>query len=530
MGSKSLLLLLICLVGVSCKPNTKFRLIENTAAGITFQNTIIENDTFNILGHEFLYHGAGIGASDFNNDGLSDLIFVGNLVSPNLYLNVGGLKFRNITERLENLDSSQWYTGVSIADVNGDKLLDIYLTASFYDEPERRKNKLWINQGNDSEGVPGFKEQSNEYGIADEGHSMHSAFFDYDLDGDLDLYVLNNIVGKEVPTNYRPKIVNGSAANNDQLYQNNGDNSFSNVTVEAGVIYEGFGLGLAVSDINKDGYPDIYVSNDYIANDLLYINQRDGSFLNKSESLLSYHSKFSMGNDIADFNNDGFSDIITLDMMHEDYARQRQNVAGNSYYMYVLDEKFGYQHQYERNMLHQNNGLVNGELISFSENGQQLGVFQTSWSWSPLFADFDNDGDRDLFITNGYPKDLTDKDWMNFKSTASAMATDLQISKRAPIVKIPNYSYENVGDKFENRAQQWGMDIASFSNGAAFSDLDNDGDLDYIVNNINDEPFIFENRSPENENHYLQLSLSGTANNTQALGTKVELWSDGYYQ
>ena len=244
------------------------------------------------------------------------------------------------------------------------------------------------------------------------GPSVVSAFFDYDCDGDLDLYILNSSFTNRMSTSYRPKINDGSSVNNDRLFRNNGDGTFTDVTIQAGIIYEGFGLGLAISDLNKDGYPDIYVSNDYISNDLLYINQGDGTFRNEISRYLSYQTASSMGNDIADVNNDGNPDIFTLDMMPEHYWKKKQTINGFSYIYYQFDEKFGYEHQYLRNMLYLHNGFLNGKMLPFSETGQISGIYQTDWSWSALFADYDNDGDKDLLITTGYPKDLRDADWM----------------------------------------------------------------------------------------------------------------------
>ncbi|MEM7656187.1 MAG: VCBS repeat-containing protein [Bacteroidota bacterium] len=480
-----------------------------------------------------MYNGGGVGVADLNQDGLQDLIFSGNQVESKVYLNQGDFQFQDISQQLAGLSNEQWFSGVNIVDINGDELPDIYLTSTTSKVPALRKNRLWVNQGMDEAGLPRFTEQAEAYGIADEGYSVHSAFLDYDLDGDLDLYILNNIVNEEIPTNYRDKIADGSAVNNDRFYRNNGDGTFSDVTVEAGIVYEGFGLGIAVGDVNKDGYPDLYISNDYISNDLLYLNQQDGSFANASEEFLPYQSKFSMGNDMVDVNNDGNPEVITLDMLPEVYSRKKKNINGNSYYFYVNDDRYGYQHQYMRNMLHLHNGFHGDEMLPFSEVGQLTGVYQTEWSWSPLFADYDNDGDRDLMITNGFPKDLTDKDFTNYKAQVHGyVASDQQVIRQIPIVKVPNYGYENVGDlRFEDRTEEWGLNVPSFSNGAAFADLDNDGDLDYVVNNIDEQAYVYQNRSEEFDPVYhLRIQLKGKAPNTQALGAKVEIWTPAGYQ
>ncbi|MFA5818930.1 MAG: VCBS repeat-containing protein, partial [Bacteroidales bacterium] len=431
--------------------------------------------------------------------------------------------------------NDQWYSSVTVADVNSDGWPDVYLTSTASNNPLRCRNRLWVNHGmKDGEG-PFFIEKAESYGIAEDGQSVNAAFFDYDLDGDLDLYVLNNTLTQRMNTAYRPKINDGSASNNDKLYRNNNNGTFTNVTIEAGIVYEGFGLGLAIGDVNKDGFPDIYVSNDYISNDLLYINQGNGTFCNEIRKYMSYQTKSSMGNDMADVNNDGNPDIFTLDMMPEKYSRMKQTINGFSYIFYVNDEKFGYEHQYLRNMLHLHNGFMNGEMLPYSEVGQMMGIFKTEWSWSPLFADYDNDGDKDLLVTNGYPRDLTDKDWTFYKvKVYGSLADEDHVISMAPSVKVPNFAFENTGImRFINRSEKWLPGIPSYSYGASFVDLDNDGDLDYIVNNLNDEAFIFRNNTVEKskrEARFLKIILEGKGVNTQAIGAKVEIWSGGNYQ
>jgi enediyne biosynthesis protein E4 len=527
--------LLLGLLFSCTEKKTRFERLSSEATGIAFVNAITQHDTFNILHNEYMYNGGGVGIGDLNNDGLQDIVFTGNQVQSAVYMNLGNFKFRDITTQFKGLTNEQWYSGVVLADINADGLIDAYFTSTNSLDPANRKNKLWVNQGVDANGLPSFIEMAEEYGIADDGYSVHAGFFDYDLDGDLDLYVLNNIVNKNIPTNYRDKIKDGTSVNNDQLYKNLGNGKFERVTNEAGIIYEGYGLGIAFGDVNKDGYPDIYISNDYIANDILYMNQKDGTFKNVTKDYISYQSRFSMGNDLADMNNDGFHDLVTLDMMPEEYFRKKQTINGNSYYVYMNNAKYSYEQQHVRNMLQVHNGFLNGEMLPYSEVAQMAGVYQTEWSWSPLFADFDNDGDRDLFITNGFPKDLTDKDFTNYKAQVYGfVADDEHVIDRIPIVKVSNYAYENVGDnRFENRTENWGMSIPSFSNGAAFVDLDNDGDLDYVVNNIDDPAFVYRNNTigKLNDNtNYIRLSLKGDDQNTQALGSRVELWHNGTYQ
>jgi hypothetical protein len=529
-----LLSIFIFLQSCSTKPS-RFERLDASVTGVDFNNEVLEKDSFNIMQNEYMYNGGGVGMADLNNDGKTDLILTGNKVSSRIYLNKGDFKFQDITDRFEGLSNSQWISGVSAVDINADGWVDLYFTSTNSKVLTERKNQLWINQGVDGSGLPSFSNKADAYGVAESGFSVHATFFDYDLDGDLDLYVLNNITNKEIPTNYRDIIKDGTAINNDRLYNNQGNGTFKDVTVEAGIVYEGFGLGLAVGDVNKDGYPDMYISNDYNSNDILYINQKNGTFKNNTRSLLSYQSKFSMGNDMADFNNDGLLDIMTTDMMPEAYFRKKQTINGNSYYVYVYNEKYGYETQYVRNMLHVHTGFSGQEMNPYSEVGQMYGMYQTEWSWSPLFADFDKDGDKDLFVTNGFPKDLTDKDFTNYKAQVYGhLIGDYDIIPRIPIVKVSNYAYENTGEApLKNRTKDWGLDIPSFSNGAAFADLDNDGDLDYVTNNINDPAFIYRNNtigSLQENPAFLRIALKGKSPNTLAIGAKVTLWSGGKKQ
>jgi hypothetical protein len=487
------------------------------------------------MSYEYIYNGAGVGVGDLNNDQLPDIIFAGNQVSPRVYLNLGNFKFKDITSNFKGLSNDQWYSGVALVDINSDGWTDVYLTSTADINPEKCKNRLWINQGEDVGNDPVFIEMAEKYGIAENGQSVSAAFFDYDRDGDLDLYVLNSTVTQRMNASYRPKITDGSAQNNDRLYRNNGDGTFTNVTLEAGIVYEGFGLGIALGDVNKDGYPDIYISNDYMSNDLLYINQGNSTFRNEIRKYMSYQTKSSMGDDMADLNNDGNLDIFTLDMLPQTYYKKKQTINGFSYMFYVNDVKFDYEHQYLRNMLQMHNGFLNGEMLPYSEVGQMAGIYHSEWSWSPLFADYDNDGDKDLLIANGYPKDLTDKDWTRYKAKVFGYIADEEdVISMLPAVKVPNVAFENSGDlRFINKSKEWLPGVPSYSNGAAFVDLDNDGDLDYVVNNIDDKAFILKNTTIEKSGkkaHYVRLKLTGKAGNTMALGAKVELWDNGNYQ
>jgi hypothetical protein len=492
--------------------------------GIDFQNTLITDDSINALTFEYIYNGSGVGVGDFNNDGLADLYFGGNQVSSRLYLNKGNLQFEDVTDK-SGTSTSRWITGVAVTDINGDGLDDIYLCVGGIGTAEARRNLLFVNQGV-KDGVPVFREEGKAYGLADDSYSTMAAFFDYDKDGDPDMYLLNNWLEKFNRNNLRPRRLNGEAESTDKLYRNNGDNTFTDVSAEAGILIEGYGLGVVVCDVNNDSWPDVYVSNDFLSNDLLWINQGDGTFVNRIGDYLKHQAHNGMGADIADFNNDNLPDIVAVDMLPPGHERQKLMTPGQNYDFFHMALDMGYEPQYMRNTLQLNRGPSPDGSYLFSEIAFLAGVARTDWSWAPLFADFDNDGYKDLFIGNGYRKDVTNLDFVFFGLGGSPFGTPETRSKqlheelaRLPDVKLPNPVYRNNGTLiFEDKTEEWGTDLPTFTNGAAYADLDNDGDLDLVTNNIDQEVILYENTSDSRErNHFIHLVPEGNPVNEKIL-------------
>jgi enediyne biosynthesis protein E4 len=503
-----------------------FTLMDPADTGIDFINKNTETETTNIFTYEYMYNGGGVAVGDINNDGLADIYFSSNQEENRLYLNRGNLEFEDITEKSGTGCGRGWKTGVSMADVNGDGWLDIYICRSSSDDPEKRRNVLLINKGNLI-----FQDEAKAFGLDDDSYSTQAAFFDYDRDGDLDAFLLNHSLLK-ISNSYNISLRNTDVrypyVGNKLLRNDNG--AFHDVSDSVGVFgpASNYGLGVSLSDINNDGWIDIYTGCDYTGRDKLLLNDHGRSFNDATDSLLSHISKFTMGTDIADFNGDGLMDIYTLDMLPEDNRRQKQLMGSDRYDVYATMRKSGLHSQYMRNMLHLNNG--NG---TFSEIGQLAGVSNTDWSWAPLFADFDNDGIQDLFVSNGFKRDLTDNDFTKFKAFQEIVTARrqrkqvsfLEVMSRFKENRIPNYIFRGNGDlTFSNNTIAWGLDRPSLTNGVAYSDLDNDGDLDLIMNNVNATAGIYRNNAQDFGNHFLTIQLVGDKENVFAVGASVTVY------
>jgi len=510
-----------------------FQLLGAPDTGISFSNSVSETEALNILSYEYFYNGGGVAVGDVNNDGLPDLFFTGNMRPNRLYLNQGGFQFKDITDQASPALGGRkdgWKTGATMADVNGDGLLDIYVCYSGKKADDVRRNQLFINQGNAK-----FQEEAARYGLDDPGYSTQAAFFDYDNDGDLDMFLLNHNIKKIDNMEFASHKNEVDALAGNKLFKNEAGH-FIDVSKTAGIIQSPltFGLGIAVADINKDGWQDVYVTNDYNEPDYLYLNNHDGTFTDQSKRALRHHSHFSMGVDIADFNNDARPDIFTLDMLPADNHRQKSLQLQENYETFELMLRQDLYPQYMRNMLHLNNG--DG---TFSEIAQLAGVSKTDWSWCPLIADFDNDGYKDIFISNGYLRDYTNKDflryWGDYK-IKKAMAREpfllMDLVTAMPSTSVPDYIFKNERNlTFSNKQVEWGLNQANMSNGAVYADLDNDGDLDLVVNTINQPAAIYRNRSTEDHHaNYLALKLKGSGQNTQAVGAKVSVYTAGQVQ
>jgi hypothetical protein len=527
------LLLPVCLLSIPGNCQSLFTLVPPKQSGVNFQNNITESAEHNVLAYEYFYNGGGVAVGDLNNDGLPDIVFTSNMEQPRIYLNKGHFVFEDISKK-SKVRADGWKTGVTLADVNADGWLDIYICRSGNGDLEDRHNLLFINQHDGT-----FKEMAAQYGVNDKGNSTQAVFFDYNNDGYLDLFLLRHSIKrmKNFDVAYM-KSAHDSLAG-DKLYRNDGNNHFTDVTDQAGIISNPlcFGLGAVVADFNGDGWSDLYVSNDYDEDDYLYINQHDGTFKESVRSFMGHTSKFSMGCDVADVNNDGLSDLITLDMLPESNRRQKLLKGPDGYDHFQSLVQHGYYYQYMRNMLHLAGKY--GDSVRFREVGQLAGVSNTDWSWSALFGDFDLDGHQDLFITNGYMRDYTNLDFLKYttpdemrKAIEAGHKPDLyELVKKMPSSQVKSYLFRNTGDLgFENVTKQWGMDLPSLSNGAAYGDFDNDGDWDLVVNNINQPAFIWQNHAEDLKNSYLKIRFAGETKNPFGIGAKVLVSADDGFQ
>ena len=519
----------------SCHNETKtlFTEILPSHSHINFRNDIKENEDYNILTYEYLYNGGGVAVGDINNDGLTDIMFSGNMTSNKLYLNKGNFEFEDITDKAGVGGRAKWKTGVVMSDVNGDGLLDIYVCYSGPGTDAERTKELYINNGVKN-GIPTFTESAKQYGLDAPGaYTTTVSFFDMDNDGDLDMFMVNHgdmfynpyFNTEKLRATRNPRYGN-------RLYRND-NGHFTDISDEAHINGSGlnFGLSVAISDINNDGWADIYVTNDYDERDFLYLNNHDGTFNEVLTKAASHISEFAMGSDVADYNNDEKPDVLVLDMLPEDNHRQKMLKGPDTYDRYNMRVNHGFHYQQMRNTLQLNNGVDSSGVPLFSEVGQLAGVSNTDWSWSPLFADFDNDGWKDLFISNGILKDITNLDFVKYTSGYTANITETkgtkeemwQLIQQMPSTKLHNYLFRNNGDlSFKNVTKDWGFTKSAVSNGSAYADLDNDGDLDLVINNLDDNATIYRNNSSgDTPAHFLRVRLKGENKNTYGVGAKV---------
>ncbi len=526
---------------ISCKnKHTLFEEVSSFHSGITFNNLITESDSVNPIDIINIYNGGGVGIGDFNNDGLQDIYFTGNLVAGKLYINQGNFKFKDVTEEAGVEGLGRWARGASVVDINNDGLMDIYVCNTISKDSLQRRNILYVNQGLQN-GVPHFKNMAAEYGLDAHVQSSMASFFDYDNDGDLDMYLtVNEASNTSNPSIFLKRNERSMASSRGRLYRNDMDEHlhhpvYHDVSQQAGIVFEGYGHAATVCDINNDGWKDIYISDDFLSDNILYINNHDGTFTNEVKDYFKHTSYNAMGQDVTDINNDGLPDVVELDMNPEDNYRKKMMLNASSYQSYQNFDFYGYQYQYVRNTLQLNQGprVLQNDTIGkpvFSEIGFMSGIAQTDWSWTPLLADFDNDSYRDLIVTNGFPRDLTDHDFMTYREQANALASKKTILSQIPQVKLHNYAFHNKGDMtFGDATNDWGLSVPTFSNGAACADFDNDGAVDMVINNINDKALLYRNTSRDNKDssaHFLQINFKGSRQNRNGLGTIVTIYYD----
>lgn len=541
-------IILILVTGLACKQErstTLFEMVPASVTGIEFVNNITESPEHNVFTYQYYYNGNGVAVGDLNNDGLTDVFITGNQTPSKLFINKGNFKFEDITASAGVAGRNNgWKTGTTMVDINGDGLLDIYVCYSGFGSNEDRAEQLFINEGLDGNNMPRFSEQAAKYGIDAPGtYTSQAAFFDYDRDGDLDLFLLNHANEFYSPFfNTRRLRTLRHPQYGNRLYRND-DGYFTDVSSEAGIFGGGnnFGLGIAISDLDGDGWPDLLVSNDFHEQDYLYLNNRNGTFRDICKDAFAHMSRNTMGLDIADFNNDLLPDVVTLDMLPESNYRQKILQGADEYDKYNLMVDSGYGHQNNRNMLQLNRGFDENGNPVFSEIGQLAGVSNTDWSWAALFADFDNDGLKDLFVTNGYLHESTNLDFMRYEvaeALEQARSRGLDVSttqgymknmplydlvRKMPSTRISNYMYRNKGDlSFSDVSANWGVDQAGVSSGATYADLDNDGDLDLIVCNNNDPVWVYRNNTSETaSNNFIKVKLVGDKQNLHGIGAKV---------
>jgi len=528
-------LCMVLLVACNKKPSTKpmFQVLEANKTGLSFTNKLTSTDSFNLFKYMYFYNGAGLGAGDFNNDGRVDLFFAANQGNNTLYLNKGNMVFKEVTKAANIPNDDAWSTGISVVDINQDGLLDIYVCRVGNYRSLQSKNQLLICQGIDKSGTPTYADKAADYGLGFSGFSTQAAFLDYDQDGDLDMFLLNHSVHEN--GTFRPRKEFEGTVNElsgGRLYRNDRQR-FTDVSSTAGINSSAinYGLGVVVADINLDGYPDIYVGNDFHENDYLYINQKNGRFKDELNDHIMHTSQFSMGVDAADINNDMYPDIISVDMLPADPYVLKRSLGEDEYDLFYRKIGYGYNFQYTRNNLQFNRR--NGH---FSEVGLYCGVAATDWSWAPLWVDFDNDGLKDLFISNGIPKRMNDIDYINFISDNEIQQkildnkmneTNAALIDKFPEIKLPNKFYKNNGQLvFEDLAAAIGNDKKTYSNGAVYADFDNDGDLDIVVNNIDEPALIYQNTTNNvTPTNYADLQLKGPDNNRNAVGSKVIVYT-----
>ena len=506
-----------------------FKTLSPKESGITFSNNLKEDSTINYFTYPYIYMGGGVAVGDINNDGLKDIYFTGNMVDNALYLNEGNLRFKDITKHAKVESDNRWVTGVTMADVNADGWMDIYVCVS--GKFATTKNQLFINQGVNDSGIPTFEEEAESRGVAYIGKSTQATFFDYDKDGDLDMYLANYpATGFKTPSySYAFFREKKDESKSDKLYQNNGDGTFVDVTAASGILNFGLSLSATVGDFNQDGWEDIYVSNDFASPDYFYFNNGDGTFRDEVKTSTKHTAFFGMGTDVADINNDGLLDILQMDMTPEDNRRNKANMASMNIAGFWEIVNYGLGYQYMQNVIQLNNGIAKDGLPHFSDISRIAGMSSTDWSWAGLMADFDNDGWKDVYITNGTRRDINNKDYFNTieKATYKVKQTynNLDLTLNLPSEKIANYTYKNNGDlTFEQVTDYWGLDFEGFSNGASYADLDNDGDLEIIINNIDHPSMIFKNQTIElSRGNFISIKLEGSRKNPNGLGTKVTL-------